>query len=437
MKLVQVVRRMVPDAWGGIETLVSAVVRELDARGHRSVLLATSALSRPGDDQVYGIPLTRYRYAYLRVPPRRALRDALDRKGGNPIAPGLLHRLVTEPDVDLFVTHTAGRLAAAVRLAARIRRVPYVVFVHGGHADVPPAERRALARLYEGSVDPLRPLDRWLGTGRVIRDAAAVVAYGRGEYEGLRAERGAARTWLLPNGVDVERFAGVGPAAAQRARAVLGVPPGAKLLLCVARIDPQKGQETLVDALARLVERERDVHVALVGHPTSPDYLAGLRRGAVALGLGDRLHVVEGLPFDAPLLPALYRAADVFVLPTRHEPFGIVVLEAWAAGRPVVASRVGGIPSFATDGETALLTPPGDAEALARAIHRVLAEPALARRLARAGHRLARSRYSWARVTDQVLTVFEAARGRSPALALADPAPSRPVARRRSTSPPV
>jgi len=414
MKTVQVVRRLVPDAWGGIETVVVSTVRELARRGHVTRLHATSALSRPGPDVVEDVPLVRHRYAYLRLPPRLELRRALDRKGGNPVAPGLVAALAAEPRVDLFVSHSMGRLATAVRFVARLRRVPYVVFLHGGHADVTAEEQAALNGLYRGSVDPLGPLDRLFGSDRVLQDAAAVICLGQGEYDKLRAALPDTPVHLLPNGVDAARFAAGDDREAATARAWLGVRPGARLLLCVARLDPQKGQHVLLAAAERLVAAGSDVHVALVGHPTRPDHLERLRREVGEGRLRGRVTIVEGLRYSDPRLPAMFRAADVFVLPSLHEPFGIVVLEAWAAGRPVVASRVGGIPSFATDGASALLVPPGDAAALSAAIARVLAEPALSGALAAAGAALVRERYDWTRVTDRLLDVFVQAAARTP-----------------------
>lgn len=412
MKTVQVLRRLVPDAWGGIETVVTATVRELARRGHETRLLATSALSEPGPATVDGVALTRHRYAYLRLPPRSALRATLDRKGGNPVSAGLFWALAREPGVDLFVSHTMGRLAGAVRLASRVRGVPYVVFVHGGHADVSEEERLELGRLYRGSVDPLRPLDRLLGVDRVLRDAAAIVTLGGGERDALRAALPGTPVHLVPNGVDAARFGAASDGDAQAVRRWLGVPEHARMLLCVARIDPQKGQHVLVAAAARLLAAGRDVHLVLLGHPTRPDYRERLERDARESGLGERLHVIAGLPFTDPRLPAAYRAADAFVLPSVHEPFGIVILEAWAAGCPVVASRVGGIPTFATDGETALLVPPGDASALAAAVGRLLDDRALGDSLVSAARALVRERYDWRAVTDRLLGVYQQAAAR-------------------------
>jgi glycosyltransferase involved in cell wall biosynthesis len=101
-----------------------------------------------------------------------------------------------------------------------------------------------------------------------------------------------------------------------------------------------------------------------------------------------------------PALAAIYRAAEVVVVPSLYEPFGLVALEAMAAGRPVVAAEAGGLTEIVTEGATGLCVPPGDAGALAAALERVLSDGALAGRLARQGREHAVSGYSWSRVAE-------------------------------------
>ena len=139
-------------------------------------------------------------------------------------------------------------------------------------------------------------------------------------------------------------------------------------VLCVARIDRQKNQMMLVEALAR----RPGMTLRLVGPVTQRDYEAELRTRARELGVEDRLSLSGALAPGSRELAAEYLGADVFVLPSRHEPFGIVVLEAWAAGLPVVASDVGGLGRLcAAHPEAARLFAPGDADAMDRALDEV------------------------------------------------------------------
>jgi glycosyltransferase involved in cell wall biosynthesis len=163
-------------------------------------------------------------------------------------------------------------------------------------------------------------------------------------------------------------------------------------VLCVARIDRQKNQMMLVEALAR----RPGMVLRLVGPVTQRDYEEELKERARVLGVDGRLS------FSGPLKPASrellaeYSDADVFVLPSRHEPFGIVVLEAWAAGLPVVASDVGGLGKLcAAHPDAARIFAPGDAEALDRALDEIASAPAEVRRAMSEAGRNAAKEYDW------------------------------------------
>jgi glycosyltransferase involved in cell wall biosynthesis len=175
----------------------------------------------------------------------------------------------------------------------------------------------------------------------------------------------AARAHVVPN--FAHDFAGVAPAA-------LPAPPGAPRLLALGRLHPNKGFDVLLRALARLP----GVHLSLAGE--GPER-AALERLAREAGIADRTAFL-GWRQDTG---ALLRACDVFVCPSRHEPLGNVVLEAWSAARPVVASAVHGPVELIREGETGLLVPKEDPGALAAAIAGLLAEPARAARLGAAG----------------------------------------------------
>ena len=116
-----------------------------------------------------------------------------------------------------------------------------------------------------------------------------------------------------------------------------------------------------VEALAR----HPGMKARLVGPVTQPEYKDELERRALELGVADRVSFVGALPPGSEALVSEYANADVFVLPSRHEPFGIAVLEAWASGLPVIASDVGGLSRLcATHPDAAIVFPPGNAKAL-------------------------------------------------------------------------
>lgn len=159
--------------------------------------------------------------------------------------------------------------------------------------------------------------------------------------------------------------------------------PGRQRLLCVGSLVPRKGQDLLIEALARL--DRKDWTLALAGDPDrDPAYAAGLRERIDDAGLGDRIRVVGVRDIEA--LDADYRAADVLVVPSRYEGYGMVVTEALARGLPLIATD-GGALAETVPTECALQVPAGNVDALTRALNRWLTEPALRRR--RVEHALA------------------------------------------------
>lgn len=176
-------------------------------------------------------------------------------------------------------------------------------------------------------------------------------------------------------------------------------PAGGRLLVAVARLVEQKGLDVAVRALPDL---PADVRLAVLGEGPERARLEALARD---LGASDRLL----LPGRVGDVGAWLRQADVVVHPARWEGFGLALLEAMLAGKPVVASSVSSIPEIVADGETGLLVEPDDAPALARALESLLGDAALAARLGEAGRARARSEFSVERMTSATLAVYDRA----------------------------
>jgi glycosyltransferase involved in cell wall biosynthesis len=200
----------------------------------------------------------------------------------------------------------------------------------------------------------------------------------------LSATLGLPGVRLIPNGIDVDR-----PASGDRARAraALGLPPGAPVIGAVGNLYAVKGHAVLLRAAAALPP---SVHVVIAGRGEEE---AALRREAAALGLGDRLHLL-GFRDDVPDLLAAF---DIYALPSFSEGQSLALLEAMAAGRPIVATAVGGNPELlGAPSPAGLLVPPGDPAALGAALGRLLADPGAAATLAAAARARARAEFSLA-----------------------------------------
>jgi len=183
----------------------------------------------------------------------------------------------------------------------------------------------------------------------------------------------------------------VKPGTAQRPQA-LGSRDNAPSMLCVAALVPRKGHDVLLEALHSL--RERPWRLVCAGSlDRSPQTVAALRRKLIARGLEGRVELVGEV--DEAGLARCYAGADLFVLPSYHEGYGMALAEALAYGLPVVSTRVGAIPDT-VPADAALLVPPGDGVALANALARIIDDTALRRRLAGAARRAAADLPGWA-----------------------------------------
>lgn len=390
MRIAHIVRRYSRAEWGGTETVVCHTVEEQLTRGHVPHVFATNALQ--AQDVAASLPpntdVFPYRYPYWPMPARDRL--ALDKKGGSPYAPALF-RAVRAFKPDLIHIHAGGRLAvSAVRLAEAMG-VPCVMSLHGGAAVVPQGEIDEMLRPLKGKIPYGGILDRLKGLRFDPLDRVdAIICISRAEEARLNGSYPGRRVRYVPNGVAVV------PQVARH------VGQAERRILCVSRIDYQKNQLALIEALARLPEAYR---LTLIGPLTAGWYAEKLRARAAELNVTDRFTLIPGLPPGSAELEAAFAAADVFVLPSVHEPFGIVALEAMQRGLPLVSSNVGGLPDFVSDGTNGLLFDPNDVAALTTAIARVFDEPGLADRLI-AGGRVTAERFTWPRVIDDLDKVY-------------------------------
>jgi len=208
----------------------------------------------------------------------------------------------------------------------------------------------------------------------------------------------------VPCGLDVELFR---PLAREACRARLGLHPDDEVVLFVGRIEPLKGIDILLRAAMYLVRCHYHprLRVIIVGGDVSKDgnELGRLRTLARSLNLADQVDFVGAQ--DQEVLPTYYSAADVCVVPSFHESFGMVAIEAMSCGTPVVASRVGGMQYTIRDGETGFLVPRGDPVVFADRICRLLSQPDLRAQMGRrAAH--AACFYDWETIARQVLDVY-------------------------------
>lgn len=216
---------------------------------------------------------------------------------------------------------------------------------------------------------------------------------------------------VIPCGVDLQRFR---PQPATTARQRLGIPQEQMVLLCVGRMEPLKGMDCLIRALALLQRRQpawnNQLRVLLIGGAPEerPELWNSEQRRLAALR--DELGVTSAVQFmgaqPQTVLPDYYAAADVVVVPSHYESFGLVALEALACAAPVVASNVGGLASTIEDGRSGLLVPPDNPQALADRLACLLTDADLRTRLQQGAYQRAVS-YGWENIARRVSLLYD------------------------------
>jgi glycosyltransferase involved in cell wall biosynthesis len=261
--------------------------------------------------------------------------------------------------------------------AARQAGIPHVVTMHG-------------SRYYAGR------LRRRIAMRMAVALSRSVVAVSQGLKRHLSRDLlvRASRIDTIPNGAQLT------PVAQSALRAELRLGEGDQLAVAIGSLYPVKGHRFLLEALALLAERYPRLHVAIAGRG---ELEAGLRARARDLRVEGRFHLL-GLRSD---IANLLAAADVFVLPSLSEGVPLAVLEAMLAGRPIVATAVGDVPTVLMDGRAGVLVPPGDAAALASGLAQLLADPTQARRLSTAASERAAEAYTVDTMLERYVSVYD------------------------------
>ncbi|HKM54517.1 MAG TPA: glycosyltransferase [Isosphaeraceae bacterium] len=342
---------------GGLERIVADLVRVGRALGQ---IPSVICLERPGtlaaQVESLGVPVL-----CADKPPGLRLETI-----------GRVRELLRQLRPDVLHTHQIGALVYAGP-AARRERIPVVV--HTEHTNTI-ARHRSLSRQFRTRL-------LWGLAGSyaarffcVSDDIAnAVKAYW------TISQR---RVIVVPNGIDTRAFDSDGDC--EFLRRELGIPHGVPVIGTVGRLNEVKSQDLLIRSFAQISNHDPKPHLLLVGDGPERQRLQQL---AENLGISDRVHFAGYQPRPEQFLHVM----DIFALTSRHEGMPLVILEAWAAGLPVVASRVGGVPKMIAQGQTGLLFDSGDEGALTEAMNRLLAHPDEAQRLGEAGCEYARSRF--------------------------------------------
>jgi glycogen synthase len=363
---------------GGVEELSRQLVHELRSRGH-GVLVVTNQWPRTlsAVDDYEGISVRRYAF---RVP-----EHSWRQMGGAILfGPNTLNQMcrdLSDFGADLLHVQCVSSNAYYAMHAKRRLKLPLVVTLQG-------ELNMDAGRLFERSVFA-RKLMR-----NVLTTADAITACSRqtlNEAEEFFGKPFGLRAQVIYNGVRLADFSNARP-----------YNHGRPYVFAIGRHVVQKGFDVLLEAFAQTVQRGQLTHdLLLAGDGADHETLKKL---ANQLNLGARVKFLGSV--DRPVVAQLFSGCEFFVLPSRHEPMGIVNLEAMAAGKAVIASNVGGVSELVRDGVTGRLIPGADVAALAGAMQELILEPRMSEQMGRAGREHA-LRFDWSRITDEYLSVYE------------------------------
>jgi len=405
MRTVHLLRKYDPAQWGGTETAIQRLFAGLREHGVESTVYCPRLEQKPEKDPLaeQGHSVKRFR-AFLPVSGISAQRRRqIISVGGNLMSLDLLPRLLREKNISIVHSHALGRIGGIGRIAARLRKVPLVVTIHGGLLDLPPQMKKEFNT----------PIGGWewgkvfglvLQSRRLLMDADAIVTCNENEARLLREQYPAKRVAVQPHGVPLKIY------QEDKREHALGAFPqirGKQVLLSMGRIDPVKNQGWLVEQAPAVFQKHPRAMLVLAGACTDEEYGRMLQQRIRELGIEGKVLLTGGLPPNDARLIGLLQEAQVLLLPSKSETFGLVVLEAWATGTMVVSTRTSGACTLVRDGQNGWLFDLDHPEAFHQSLAQALSSSDAARSVLRHGGDEVQTRYNLTALAGRMKNLYE------------------------------
>lgn len=385
MRVVHLLRKYNPAEWGGTETAIRQLCEGLRFHGVDSVVYCPQAAANGhGADPLVesGCVVKRFKTCVpvWGLPPER--RRQMIAVGGNLMSFDLPGALWGDSEASLVHTHALGRLGGIGLTVARARNIPFVVTVHGGVYDLPEEVRRGFHEPDARGVEWGKLFGLVLRARQVLTQADAILTCNPREAELIRERHPDRHVVVQPHGVPARLYQQDHRAAARREFPWVADRP---MLVSVGRIDPVKNQAWLVDQMPELLRRHPRALLVLAGPCTDEAYGGALNRQIERLGLGEAVRLTGKLPPGDPRLIGLMQEARAVLLPSVSETFGLVILEAWAAGTAVISSRTSGATALVDPGRNGWLFDLARPEGFQSAVTELLENPGQRERSISAG----------------------------------------------------
>jgi alpha-maltose-1-phosphate synthase len=405
MRTIHLLRKYNPAQWGGTETAIERLFDGLRQHGVQSVVYCPSLEHQPDCDplQEAGFEIKRFRAFVPILGISAQTKRQLVSVGGNLLSFDLFSLLKQEKNADVVHTHTLGRLGGIARTFARQNHLPFVVTIHGGVLDLPAPMKRDLNK----------PIGGWewgklfgliFQSHRLFPEADAIITCNGKEARLLQEKFPEKRILVQPHGVPAELFQ---QDRREHARQAFPRICGKQVLLCIGRIDSVKNQGWLIDQASQIAARHPNTLIVLAGACTDESYGQSLQQKIEQLGLTDRVLLTGGLPPNDPRLIGLLQEAAALIVPSVSETFGLVILEAWAAGTMVLSSRTSGGSTLVRSGENGWLFDLDQPETFHEQLDATLNQPELARQMRSKSNAEVLNQYSIPALAGRMKNLYE------------------------------
>jgi len=354
MHIAHLLRKYNPAEWGGTETVMRQLCGGLRQEGVASTIYCPAIPSPAVADPLAesGCTLRRFKACVPIWGISEEQRRQMVAVGGNLLSFDLPRMLWSDRSISVIHTHTLGRIGGIGLTLARRKGVPLVVTIHGGVYDLPENLKRSFAAPQTGGWEWGKPFGMLFRARRVLHEADAILTCNVREAELIRKHHPDRRVVVQPHGVPAQVY------AADQTKAALAAFPqihGRDVILSLGRIDAVKNQAWVVEQMPALLRRHPNAMLVLAGACTDEAYGQALSRRIAELGLGQSILITGKPPPADPRLIGLLQVARVAMLQSVSETFGLVILEAWAAGTPAVSSRTSGASALIEHGRNGWL----------------------------------------------------------------------------------
>ena len=406
MHIAHILRKYEPAQWGGTETAVLRLIQGLNAHDITSSVHAPRHSMPFATDPIRftGTPVRRYNAFVPVLGISQRQREELISWGGNLFSFDLLPHLLREK-ADVIHSHALNRIAGIGLRVARWKKIPHVITLHGGALDVPAEVSQKLTAPLRGGLEWGKALGALVQSRRVLELTDAIFTCNPREAELLQKKYPRQRIIVQPHSVPAAQYAVDHREAALKAFPQIA---GREVIVKVARLDPAKNLPWLVRQLPEVKRRHPKAMLVLIGAGTTKEVVEELHREIARLGLENDVLLTGGLESGSPELIGLIQQARTFVLSSTAEPFGIVILEAWAAGTPVLSTRTSGPLTLIEHGRTGLLYDLNVPATFHQAIDAVFTDDALHRHLREEALAEVLAKYDVPTIAGRVAKVYDA-----------------------------